>query len=261
MAHPYRIGDLADAAPARRAALPVAGRATTPRRRPRSAPPPSTAGSAAHFLGAQRDWRSPTGLPHRAPPPSAHRPAAISPPCRARPRRSAHRRATAARPGGRARRRPRAALDVGPGQPRHHHPRPGRQRLARDQRSQRQLGQAGGAGGRRRRRHHHHGPVAGRERPAPPRRLEVQRARPRRPRPASPGAAPPARAASRSAAAAARDRAAGRPIPTRAADRCRSPARTDRAVSARITASRSRPRSPTPGASPLPSGGRPFDGR
>ncbi len=55
--------------------------------------------------------------------------------------------------------------------------------------------------------------------------------------------------------------AAGKPISTRAAERWRTPSRNDRAVSARSTASRSRPRTPTPGASPLPSGGRPFDGR
>ena len=54
---------------------------------------------------------------------------------------------------------------------------------------------------------------------------------------------------------------AGKPISTLTADRWRRPSRHDRAVSARITESRSRPRTPTPGASPLPSGGRPFDGR
>ena len=70
-----------------------------------------------------------------------------------------------------------------------------------------------------------------------------------------------ARAAWRSAAAPARDRGTGSPISARTAARCRRPARQDRAVSARIMASRSRPRTPVPGASPLPIGGRPFDGR
>ncbi|CAG6890174.1 hypothetical protein PICSAR132_00549 [Mycobacterium avium subsp. paratuberculosis] len=54
---------------------------------------------------------------------------------------------------------------------------------------------------------------------------------------------------------------AGKPISARAAARCRSPARQERAVSARMVASRSRPRRPVPGASPLPIGGNPLDGR
>ena len=53
----------------------------------------------------------------------------------------------------------------------------------------------------------------------------------------------------------------GRPISARAACRCRSPSRQDRADNARSTASRTLPRMPTPGASPLPIGGSPFDGR
>ena len=54
---------------------------------------------------------------------------------------------------------------------------------------------------------------------------------------------------------------AGKPISVRACARCRSPARSDRAVKARIVVSRSRPRNPVPGASPLPIGGSPADGR
>jgi len=54
---------------------------------------------------------------------------------------------------------------------------------------------------------------------------------------------------------------AGKPISTLTAERCFRPARHARAVSVRRTASRSLPRTPTPGASPLPIGGSPFDGR
>ena len=53
----------------------------------------------------------------------------------------------------------------------------------------------------------------------------------------------------------------GSPTPTRAAARCRRPSRSERAVNRRITVSRNLPRSPTPGASPLPIGGNPVDGR
>ena len=53
---------------------------------------------------------------------------------------------------------------------------------------------------------------------------------------------------------------AGKPMSTRACARWRRPARQDRAVSARSMASRSRPRKPVPAASPLPTGGSPFDG-
>ena len=54
---------------------------------------------------------------------------------------------------------------------------------------------------------------------------------------------------------------AGKPISTLTAERWRIPARQARAVSARSTVSRTLPRIPTPGASPLPIGGSPFDGR
>ncbi len=54
---------------------------------------------------------------------------------------------------------------------------------------------------------------------------------------------------------------AGSPISTLTAERWRKPLRHDRAVSARMIESRNLPRIPTPGASPLPSGGSPFDGR
>ena len=77
---------------------------------------------------------------------------------------------------------------------------------------------------------------------------------PARPRPASPAAEPPGRAASRSAGAAGRDRLPAnrfRRAPPRAGA---APARQDRAVSARIVASRNRPR--TPGARRQPAADR-----
>ncbi|SHT38378.1 Uncharacterised protein [Mycobacteroides abscessus subsp. abscessus] len=54
---------------------------------------------------------------------------------------------------------------------------------------------------------------------------------------------------------------AGSPISTRACERCRRPWSIDFWVSRRMSPSRNLPRKPTPGASPLPKGGNPFDGR
>ena len=89
----------------------------------------------------------------------------------------------------------------------------------------------------------------------------MQRAPRSPPRSASRVAAPPVQATWRSAAAAGRDRLQANRSRRGPPPRCRSPSRHDRAVSARITASRSLPRRPVPGASPLPIGGSPFDGR
>ena len=262
MAHPYRIGDVGDALARPPGRVPVAGRRQHVVDGRGQRLRPSAAGPAAHCLGAQRDWRSPTGLPHPAPPPSARRPAAPWPPCRARRRRSPRRRATAVRPDGRVRRRPTAAPSTSGRRPAGTPP-PAPRSAASPRASaiERQLGQALRARHRRRRCDHDHRARRRRERRAPPTSARSAGARRRRPRRASPGAAPPARAGWRSVAAPGRD--------PRRADRSRrappnvaaAPPAHDRAVSARITVSRNRPRTPTPGASPLPSGGRPFDGR
>ena len=262
MAHPYRIFDVGDAGAGPPRGLPVARRRQHLADRRRPTPPRSTAAPAARCLGAQRDWRSPTGLRRRGPPPAARRPTASWTPCRARRRRSPDRRVTAVRPGGPARppptaaprRRPRPAATPPPAHP-SGSTSPGISV------SRASSASPLGADRRRRRRDDHH-----RARPEGTGSTDdvgskcsgpttTASARPVR------AAAPPARAASRSAAAAGRDRLRAnrfRPAPPPAGA---GPARHDRAVSARITASRSRPRIPTPGASPLPSGGRPFDGR
>ncbi len=156
--------------------------------------------------------------------------------------------------------RPWRHLDVGARQLRHHHPRPGGQHLPRYQRVKRQLGQprapitaVDGATTTT-------GPV-----PAGTGSTDDVGSKCRGPTTtASHGQS--GRGTSSAGRVAMRRRSgpgstAGKPISTRAAERWRRPSRHDRAVSARITVSRSRPRTPTPGASPLPTGGRPFDGR
>ena len=262
MAHPYRIGHPGHA----RARRPRGLRGIAARTAPHAPPPPtprrSAAESAAHCLGAQRDWPSPTGHHHPEPPPTAPRPAASWRRCRARCRRSSGRRCAAVRPGGPARPPPTAATS-GPRRPTATPPpahppgstSPGtRHSTASSARPVAPVVAVDGATTTS-------GPSPGGTASTSRRWARNAADPPRRPRPASPVWAPPGRAASRSTGAPGRDRARAARCPTRASDRCRCPCRTERAVSDRITASRSRPRIPVPGASPLPSGGSPFDGR
>ena len=263
MAHPYRIGDPGDLGGAARLAA-VAVARTTPAPRPprRPTPRPSAAEPAPHCPAAQRDWRSPTGLPRRAPPPSAPPPAASWTPCRAHRRRSPDRRRETARPGGPA--RPAAHGGTATSGP------PSRDTTTRApggsvapgvNASSASSARPPRAGRRRGRRDHHHRPVAVGNVEHRRRRLEVQR-------PDDDGLGGPVRsghleggqrgdqAAQRTGIA--RRAVRSRPAPRRAAGRPRAPTGRSARASPRRAADRA---APMPGASPLPTGGSPFDGR
>ena len=222
----------------------------------------SAAEPVAHCLGAQADSRSPTGRRRRAPRPSAHRPAAFWTPCRGRRRRSPDRRATAVRPGARV--RPTAHGGTSTSAP-----------PSRDTTTRAPSGSASpglsvssaisvmprGAGDRRRRRDDDHRAVARRNLQHRVGRLEVQGAD-------HDGLGGPVR--TRHLERGQRgDQSAQRPgigcgqpdfdshrgtlADTRRATTARSAPASPRRAAGRVR--------PTPGASPLPSGGRPFDGR